>query len=37
MDVIAADHPNLTLLGDPIRHRAFVIHGYERVDLALSA
>ena len=37
MDVIAADHPNLTLLRDPIRHRAFVIHGYERVDLALSA
>ena len=36
MDVIARSHPSLRLTEDPRRHRAFVIHGYERVDLALA-
>lgn len=35
MDVLARDHPTMRLLAEPTRHRAFVIHGYERVDVAL--
>lgn len=33
MELLAAAFPTLELAAPPVRHRTFVIHGYERVDL----
>lgn len=36
VDQLAKHHPGLTLKAQPKRHMAFVIHGYESVELALT-
>ncbi|MGI9667681.1 MAG: cytochrome P450 [Acidimicrobiia bacterium] len=34
VDILSSEYPELRLLSEPKRHPTFVIHGYERVDVA---